>query len=103
MIPALSGATIKGAFLFLGMANRDNRFVCAFARETSISGVRYSLCAETAVYYTCLFKQFRLKNDFVGGDAPNIKGVQGILTVEEAEQLVGGPVVQLLTCVRVDV
>ena len=55
------------------------------------------------MYYACLFKQFRLKNDFVGGDAPNIKGIQGILTVEEAEQLVGGPVVQLLTCVRVDV
>ena len=78
------------------MANRDNRFVCAFARETSISGVRYSLCTETAAYYAGLLEQFRFKNDFIGRDTPNIKGVQGIFAVEEAEQLAGGPVIQLL-------
>ena len=41
--------------------------------------------------------------DFIGRDTPDIKGVQGIFAVEEAEQLVGGPVVQLLACIRVDV
>lgn len=99
-----SGATIKKDFLFLSTANRDNRFVCAFARETSISPVRYSLYPETAAGCADLSsQQFRFKNDFIGRDTPDIKGVQGIFAVEEAEQLVGGPVVQLLACIRVDV
>ena len=72
MIPAFSGATIKSEFLFLSMANRDIGFVYMFARETSISGIRYSLCMETAVCFASLLEQFRFKNDFIGRDTPNI-------------------------------
>ena len=35
-------------------------------------------------------------------DALNVQVVQSIFAVEEAEQLVCGPVVQLLACIRVD-
>ena len=103
MILAFSGVTIKVDFLFLGITNRDNRFVCKFARETSISPVRYSLYSETAACYADLsLQQFRFKNDIVGMDALNVQVVQSIFAVEEAEQLVCGPVVQLLACIRVD-
>jgi hypothetical protein len=54
------------------MANRDIGFVYMFARETSISGIRYSLCMETAVCFASLLEQFRFKNDFIGRDTPNI-------------------------------
>lgn len=104
LISMLSGITIKKQFLFLGMANRDISFVCAFAMETSISSNHYSQCTETAVVIYGLFcQQFRFKSNLICIDTPNIQDVQGIFAVEKAEQLVCGPIVQLFARVRVNV
>ena len=49
------------------------------------------------------FQQIWCEIDLISGDYLNAELSQGILTVKEAEQLVGRLVVQLFSCVGIDV
>ena len=48
------------------------------------------------------FQQIWCEIDLISGDYLNAELSQGILTVKEDEQLVGRLVVQLFSCVRID-
>lgn len=49
------------------------------------------------------FQQPRCEIDVVSGNLADVQYIQNVLAVEEAEQLVCRPVVQLFSCVGIDV
>ena len=53
--------------------------------------------------FILFFQQIWCEIDLISGDYLNAELSQGILTVKEAEQLVGRLVVQLFSCVGIDV
>ena len=85
------------------MANRNSRFVCTFAMETSTPcRILVSVHGDSSGYAGLFHQQFRFKNDLVCVNTLNFQVVQSIFAVKEAEQLVCRPVVQLFTWIRVN-
>ena len=87
---------------FLRIANRGRRSRWFFTRGTSTPAWN-PMRLKAAERKCLLLQQFRSQIDLGGINSTGVEFLGHIVAIEEAEQLVGGPVVQLLSRIGVNV